>query len=422
MTVMSPLSRRGFLTGLSVTAGGAALAGCARAAEPPPNGVAQGGDGGQAGVETRLQDAIVAFDGEHQAGIATPAQANLNLIGFTLSDGVDRAGVTRLMRSWTEDSRRLCTGEVPLGSLEPELVAAPANLTVTCGFGPSVFDVAGLEGQRPDWLKPLPEYNLDQLDPKWGQTDLVLQVCSDDPLMLSHATRHLVRSGADYARVQWMQQGFLNADGARAESETPRNLFGQVDGTVNPREEAAFDEQVWINDDGPAWMQGSTSMVLRRINMNMDTWEMLDRTSREESMGRRLDNGAPLTGEKEFDTPDYEATDKYGLPVIDRQSHMFRAKAPDDHPEQKFLRRPYNYDIAPEPGSEQLSNSGLVFLAFQKDPVRQYDPVQRRLDEADRLNEWITHIGSAVYWVPPGTSADGRSRDAFWAQSLLEGA
>ena len=419
MTVMSALSRRGFLTGLSVTAGGAALASCSRAASPSADGEARQEGIDRVAVETRLQDAIVPFDGTHQAGIATPAQAQLNLIGFSLADGVDRAALTRLMRSWTEDSRRLCTGETPLGSLEPELVAAPANLTVTCGFGPRVFDVIDAPDKRPEWLRPLPEYSLDQLDPKWGQTDLVIQVCSDDPLMLSHATRHLVRSGVDYATVQWMQQGFLNADGARAEGETPRNLFGQVDGTVNPRKEEAFDEQVWIND-GPAWMRGSTSMVLRRINMNMDTWEMLDRKSREESLGRRLDNGAPLTGENEFDTPDYEATDKYGLPVIDRQSHMFRAKAPADHPEQKFLRRPYNYDIAPEPGSGQLSNSGLVFLAFQKDPVRQYDPVQRRLDEADRLNEWITHIGSAVYWIPPGTSADGRGRDSFWAQSLLE--
>ncbi|MCS5479093.1 Dyp-type peroxidase [Corynebacterium sp. YIM 101645] len=406
---MFSLSRRGFLTGLSVTAGGAALAACAAAESGPPP------------ADTRLRDAIVPFDGVHQAGVATPAQAQLNLIGFQLADGVDRAGLTRLMRSWTEDSRRLCTGETPLGSLEPELVVTPANLTITCGFGPRIFEVIDAADQRPEWLKPLPEYSLDQLDPKWGQSDLVIQVCCDDPLMLSHATRHLVRSGVDYARVQWMQQGFLNADGARTKDETPRNLFGQVDGTVNPRTGESFDEQVWIQD-GPAWMQGSTSMVLRRINMNMDTWEMLDRKSREESLGRRLDNGAPLTGEAEFDEPDYNATDKYGLPVIDRQSHMFRAKAPADRPEQKFLRRPYNYDIAPEPGSEQLSNSGLVFLTFQKDPVRQYHPVQQRLDEGDRLNEWISHIGSAVYWIPPGTRADGRGNDVFWAQSLLDDA
>lgn len=420
---MSPLTRRGFLTGMSVTAGGAALAACSTGESDPAattNPMAQQESPDPAGDTPRLYDAIVPFDGEHQAGIATPAQANLNLIGFNFVDGVDRGAVSRLMTSWSEDSRRLCTGETPLGSLEPELVVAPANLTVTCGFGPRVFEVIDAVDKRPDWLRPLPEYKLDQLDEKWGQTDLVIQVCSDDPTMLSHATRHLVRSGMDYARVHWMQQGFLRADGAHTPGETPRNLFGQVDGTVNPREEEEFDEQVWIGDDTPEWMQGSTSMVVRRINMNMDTWEMLDRPSREEALGRTLDNGAPLTGENEFDEPDFEATDKFGLPVIDHQSHVFRAKQADGHPEQRILRRPYNYDIAPEPGSEQLSNSGLVFICYQKDPVTQYHPIQQRLDEADRMNEWITHIGSAVYWMPPGTSADGSTGDAYWGQRLLE--
>ncbi len=412
---MSALSRRGFLTGLSVTAGGAALAACAR-----PQDTDAAGMTAAAGADTRLHDAIVPFDGERQAGISTPAQANLNLVGFNLVDGVDKAAVARLMRSWSEDSRRLCTGETPLGSLEPELVTAPSNLTITCGFGPRVFEVIGAVDKRPEWLKPLPEYKLDQLEDRWGQTDLVVQICADDPLMLSHATRHLVRSGMDYAQVFWMQQGFLRADGAHKPGETPRNLFGQVDGTVNPGSEEEYDEQVWIAGDAPEWMQGSTSLVMRRINMNMDTWEMLDRSSREESLGRRLDTGAPLTGENEFDEPDYTATDKFGLPVIDQQSHMFRAKPAEGHPEQRIKRRPYNYDIAPEPGSDQLSNSGLVFLCFQKDPVLQYDPIQQRLDEADRLNEWITHIGSAVYWIPPGTSEDGSTGDAYWGQRLLE--
>lgn len=405
---MSSLSRRGFLTGLSVTAGGAALVACS--AEDEGRVMAQGeGD-------TRLQDAIVAFDDAHQAGIATPVQTHLNLIGFNLADDVDRAGLTRLMRSWTEDSRALCTGETPLGSLEPELVVAPANLTITCGFGPRIFDVAGLAEQRPDWLAPIPEFSRDELDPKWGQSDLVIQVCADDPLMVSHATRHLVRSGVDYANVAWLQQGFLHADGSIAEGTTPRNLFGQVDGTVNPRQDEDFDEQVWIAGKQPTWAQGSTSMVVRRITMNMDTWEMLDRTSREESMGRNLHNGAPLTGEEEFDEPDFAAVDKYGLPVIDKDSHVARAH----HPDQKLLRRPYNYDLPPEPGSDQLSNSGLVFICYQQDPVRQFVPIQQRLDESDRLNEWISHIGSAVYWIPPGTSPDGRERDRFWAQRLLE--
>lgn len=409
---MSGISRRGFLTGLGVTAGGAALVSCA-AGDEEQAVMSQGHD-----TDAYLQDAIVAFDDVHQAGIDTPAQSTLNLIGFNLVDGVDRAGLTRLMRSWTQDSRSMCTGETPLGSLEPELMVAPANLTITCGLGEGAFSKAGLEAEKPEWLAPIKAFQRDKLEPAWGQTDLVIQICSDDPLMVSHATRHLVRTGIDYATVAWIQQGFLHANGSVEAGTTPRNLFGQVDGTVNPRSAEQFDEQVWI-DDAPAGQQGSTCLVVRRINMNMDTWEMLDRGSREESVGRRLDNGAPLTGEDEFDEPDYAAVDKYGLPIIDKDSHMARSKPADGHPEQRLLRRAYNYDLAPEPGSEQLSNSGLVFICFQRDPITQFTAIQERLDESDRLNEWITHIGSAVYWIPPGTSADGRERDRFWAESVL---
>lgn len=137
-------------------------------------------------------------------------------------------------------------------------------------------------------------------------------------------------------------------------------------------------------------------------------------------MGRTLDTGAPLTGQEEFDAPDYEAKDSYGLPVIDPSSHMARSTAPADHPEQLILRRVFNYDLAPEPNSEQLSNAGLVFICFQKNPDLQFTPIQQRLDEADRLNQWITHIGSAVFFMPPGTDPDDPARDEFWGAGLLQ--
>lgn len=87
------------------------------------------------------------------------------------------------------------------------------------------------------------------------------------------------------------------------------------------------------------------------------------------------------------------------------------------HPEQRILRRPYNYDLPPDMSAGQLSNSGQIFICFQKDPMTQFVPIQQRLDDRDQLNTWITHIGSGVYWVPPGT----RSSDEYWAQQLLSG-
>lgn len=413
------LSRRGFLSGLGIGAGGLALTACATASPEKP---------AEQAPEPTFGTSTVAFDGPHQAGLATPAQAHLNLIAFNLRDGVDKRGVQRLMRLWTEDARRLTQGQAPLGSLEPELAGAPANLTITCGFGPALFDAVGMGDQRLAWLAPIPGFRRDQLDERWGQSDLVLQICADDPLTLAHATRHMIRAGVDYARTHWIQQGFLDAHAVRQPGETPRNLFGQKDGTVNPRSDVELGEQVWI-DEGPQWARGGSAMVVRRVFMNVDTWEILDRTSREVSVGRDLAAGAPLSGEREFDVADLNATDATGLPVIDPASHMARAMPPKDHPEQVIHRRSYNYDLPPDPALSEametegvpiLANSGLVFICFQKDPSRQFTPIQQRLDESDRLNQWITHIGSAVYFLPPGVSAGDSAGDRYWGAALLE--
>ncbi|WP_342319860.1 Dyp-type peroxidase [Corynebacterium mayonis] len=413
------VSRRRFLTGSATAVAATGIAGCAPSKEAETARSATPASA-SASAEDRepLTEAVVAFDGANQAGIATAPQATINLVGYNLKSSVDAKGVARLMRVWTEDARALCAGLTPLGSLEPEMNAWPANLTITVGFGERIFDIAAPK-KKPQWLHDIPAMTRDQLSPEWGQTDLVLQICADDPIMGAWAMRHMTRAGMDYVDTAWVQQGFNHAFGAVPKGHTPRNLFGQVDGTVNPHSDSEYHEQVWAA--GPEGFAGATSMVVRRINMNLDTWELLDRHSREASVGRTLSDGAPLTGGGEFDEPDMDATDEYGLPVIDKNSHMARSRPPADHPEQRFKRRPYNYNLPPEPGSGQMSNAGLIFIAFQKDPDVQFTPVLQRLDESDRLNAWITHIGSAVYWIPPGTRV-GASRsegDSYWGQTVL---
>ncbi len=408
------VSRRGMLASGAAVMGGLALAGCARADDK--TGASTPTD--EAAAAAPLADAIVPFDGEHQAGIDTPSQAHLNLVGFNLREGHGlpaKQAAVNLMRLWTEDARALCTAEKPAGSLDAELTDLPANLTVTCGWGEGFFSAAGID--KPEWLGDVRAYARDQLRPEWGQTDLVLQICCDDPVTVAHITRHLIRAASAYATPAWMQQGFLNAAGSLEQGQTPRNLFGQKDGTVNPRSESDYDNQVWI---GEGEFAGGTAMVVRRIVMNMDTWDEADRASRENSIGRDLGKGAPLSGSEEFDQVDLDARDKYGLRAIDPKSHVARAHPTAEHPEQVIRRRPYNYDLPPTPGdAKQTANTGQIFVCYQKNPRLQFEPIQARLDEADLLNEWITHIGSAMYFVPAGTNpARGVT---YWGQHLLEG-
>lgn len=416
------LPRRAFL-GLTLSTAGAAAACTAPGGKRPED--AHGTDD-TAVDPAPLARQTVDFDGPHQAGIQTASQASLSLVSFNLRPGVDKQGVHRLLSLWTEDARALCRGENPLGSLEPELVRIPANLTITVGFGEPLFSKLNLGAYKPRGLHPIPSFEHDRLDPRWGQTDLVLQICGDDPLTVSYAQRHMIRSGVDYARTVWLQRGMSHADGSMADGTTPRNMFGQKDGTVNPHGEAEYGEQVWIDadrDDEPSWMDGGTIMVARRIAMHMDEWEKLDRPSREVVIGRDLPEGAPLSGGDEFTEPDLDKLDGYGLPMIDPNSHIAVARQSADYQgAQRLLRRPYTYDLEPDPASGENSNLGLVFLCYQRNPDEQFSAIQRRLDQADRLNEWITHIGSAVYAMPPGVSAGAAAdatHDQFWGERLF---
>ena len=60
------------------------------------------------------------------------------------------------------------------------------------------------------------------------------------------------------------------------------------------------------------------------------------------------------------------------------------------------------------------TDAGLIFAAYQRDPARQFVPVQRRLAEADAMNPWITTIGSAVFAMLPGVPEGG-----YLGQNLL---
>lgn len=398
----SASTRRQFLLGGAVAGVGAAAAiGIDLALTPSPDAAAP------AAASAPLNGTeIVPFHGVHQAGVDTDAQAHGTFVALDLHADVDRDDLRRLLRVLSDDAERLTQGRPALADSEPELAAAPARLTVTFAFGPGL--VSRAQGAAPSWLRPLPAFGIDRLRDEFSHGDLLLQIAGDDPLTVAHATRMLLKDARSFAEVRWTQQGFRRAHGTVAPGTTMRNLFGQVDGTANPRPGTRhFDEVVW-SDAG--WMAGGTGMVIRRIHMDLDKWDRLDRPGREESVGRTLSNGAPLTGANEHDEPDFDAKTPVGFPVIPEFSHMRRSR-PDDA-RQRIFRRGYNYDE--RPGGGQVSDSGLIFVSFQADVDTQFVPIQRRLDELDLLNEWTTPIGSAVFAVPPGCQPGG-----YIGQTLL---
>jgi len=352
---------------------------------------------------------VVPFYGAHQAGIETVPQAHVTFVALDLLASVDAAALRRMMRILTGDAARLTQGQSALADSEPELAVVPARLTVTFGFGPGL--VARTSGATPSWLRPLPAFTVDRLDGAWNDGDLLLQIAADDPLTVAHATRMLLKDTRSFATVRWAQTGFRRSPGSEKPGTTMRNLFGQVDGTVNLVPGTAdFEKLVWGGAANPGWLAGGTGFVLRRIAMNLDKWDELDRGGRESSVGRTLAVGAPLTGVNERDEPDFEATTPIGFPVIPEYSHIRRARS--ENTNERIFRRGYNYDG--QPSGASVSNSGLLFASFQSDVDAQFVPIQKRLDDLDLLNEWITPIGSAVFAIPPGCTSTGYIGDTLF--------
>jgi dye decolorizing peroxidase len=332
--------------------------------------------------------ASVPFHGPRQAGVTTEPPAHAAFVAFTLHRGTDRNAIERMLRLLTDDAARLTRGEAALGDTDATLAVLPARLTVTFGFGPGLYRAAG----TPAPIADLPAFTIDRLEPAWSGGDLLLQICADDPLTVTHTQRMLIKDTRPFGAVRWVQQGFRRGRGVEAAGLTQRNILGQLDGTANPQG-AVLDAAVWQPS-------GGTTLVLRRIRAELEKWDLLSVADKENAIGRHLDSGAPLSGGAE---PDFTALDADGLPLMPDYAHVTRAHVTEDR--LRILRRPYNYDGAPNTAGNP--DTGLIFAAYQADINRQYVPIQRRLAERDLLNQWITPIGSAVFAIPPGCPEGG---------------
>jgi deferrochelatase/peroxidase EfeB len=365
----------------------------------------------------------VPFYGEHQAGIGTAAQDRLHFAAFDLLTE-DPAELCELMRLWTVAAAEASAGEmvgdvnVPLAPPEDtgETVGLlPSRLTVTFGFGPSLFEKPGLglAGKRPPALRPLPPLPGDELDPTESAGDICIQACSDDPQVAFHAIRNLARIGRGLVAMRWSQLGFGRTASTSRSQDTPRNLMGMKDGTANIRAEDSEDMErfVWVGGEGPAWMRGGTYMVTRRIRMLLEVWDRAPLQDQERTIGRHKYSGAPLGGSEEFEPLPLEAQ-RNGHPVIPLDAHARLASAKENDGA-RILRRGCSFTDGVDESLGELE-AGLFFISFQRHP-EQFVAIQQRLGSLDALNEYIKHVGSALFAVPPGAAPGGYVGEALLA-------
>ncbi|WP_232534246.1 iron uptake transporter deferrochelatase/peroxidase subunit [Plantactinospora sp. KBS50] len=390
-----------------------------------------GGAGALAYAATHAQPSTdaatgaVPFYGEHQAGIVTPAQDRLHFVAFDVLTR-DRERLADLLRQWTAAAARMTAGrdagaigavngipQAPPDDTGEALGLPPSELTVTVGFGPGLFrddagrDRFGLAARRPPALADLPRFAGDALRPEISGGDLCIQACANDPQVAVHAIRNLARIGMGVVGVRWSQLGFGRTSSTSRGQSTPRNLFGFKDGTANLKAEdtGLLREQLWVQPgDGPDWMAGGSYLVTRKIRMTVETWDRSALAEQEAVIGRTKGVGAPIGRAGEFDEPDFDATGEDGQPLIPADSHV-RLAHPDLNGGARLLRRGYNF----VDGSDGLGrlDAGLFFMAYQRDPRRQFVPVQTRLSRDDAMNEYVRHVSSAVFACPPGVRDAG---------------
>ncbi|AKU16438.1 Dyp-type peroxidase [Luteipulveratus mongoliensis] len=394
---MTDLSRRRLLQTGAVAAGGVAIARSATAATTPT---------------------APAFHGIHQSGVLQePGHCSAFLsCDFTARS---RAELVEVMQMLTTHARALTTGgpSVPTGITAPSPDTgvlgpdAPAgSLTVTVGIGASAFDGRfGLGSRKPLRLKAMDTFPNDALQPDLCHGDLMLQLVAPERDTVLNAVRTLLRTTRGGLQVRWRMEGFSPPP---RPSGSPRNHFGFKDGTASIPA-AQRDSLVWLPGGGgePPWTVGGTYQVVRVIRMLVEFWDRVTISEQERMFGRRKDSGAPLTGTKELDTPNYADDPKGSTIPLDSHIRLANPRTPQSSSSQ-LLRRAYSYDSGVD--SNGNLDMGLLFTCFQRDIERQFATVQRRLAD-EPLTDYISPVGGGYFFTLPGV----RDANDYFARALL---
>lgn len=383
-------------------------------------------------VEADVMRTSYPFRGKHQAGIITPQQQQMHTAAFDMLEDATRDDLIDLLKKWSLAAERMMAGDlvadmksfkdVPPDDTGETMGLGPGALTITFGFGETLFhkdgkDRYGIADRMPEPLKGgIPRMAAEYLDPKNCYGDLIIQACAEDPMIAMHAIHDLTRIAFGTASVKWSQLGYGRTSSTSTGQKTPRNLFGFKDGTSNIKAEdteAELNKQLWIQpeDSGGKWLAGGTYLCVRKIHQMMEVWDELVLSEQETIIGRDKIHGAPLSGGEEFTTPDFNAKDDKGEPKIAVDSHVAIVH-PEHHGGNRMLRRGYNY----MEGNDKFGRlvGGLFFIAFVRDPRTHFIPVLAAM-ATDQMTEYLKHIGSGMYVIPPGMS----EQDEYIGQALF---
>ena len=401
-----PISRRAFIKKAGMMGAGAMMA-------PSIMKLLFGGTSPKDALALEEANQAIPFYGKCQSGITTPIQRQVYFAVLDLATE-DLETIRGIFKSWTTYIARMMQGEL-VEAYKSNTMLPPTDtgeavgmgterLTITVGGSPSFLEKLNLTGKKLPELEDLPKFARDQLQEAFTGGDICIQACAEDAQVAFHAVRNLLRKGREHLTLKWSQTGYA---AITSQGSTPRNLFGFKDGTANVTSQDDFDRVIWCDQDN--WMKNGTYLIVRRVQMHLETWDRTSLKEQENTFGRHRDSGAPLGAVDEFDPVDLELKDDKGNLVIPEDCHVRLAKEVGE----EIYRRAFSYSNGIDPRTGQF-DAGLLFISFQKDP-QQFIKVQKNLGTKDKLNEYITHVGSGLFAILPGVEEGG-----YLGQSLFE--
>ena len=401
-----PISRRAFIKKAGMMGAGAMMA-------PSIMKLLFGGTSPKDALALEEANQAIPFYGKCQSGITTPIQRQVYFAVLDLATE-DLDTIRGIFKSWTTYIARMMQGEL-VEAYKSNTMLPPTDtgeavgmgterLTITVGVSPSFLEKLNLTGKKLPELEELPKFARDQLQKAFTGGDICIQACAEDAQVAFHAVRNLLRKGREHLTLKWSQTGYA---AITSQGSTPRNLFGFKDGTANVTSQDDFDRVIWCDQDN--WMKNGTYLIVRRVQMHLETWDRTSLREQENTFGRHRDSGAPFGAVDEFDPVDLELKDDKGNLVIPEDCHVRLAKEVGE----EIYRRAFSYANGIDPRTGQF-DAGLLFISFQKDP-QQFIKVQKNLGTKDKLNEYITHVGSGLFAILPGVEEGG-----YLGQSLFE--
>jgi deferrochelatase/peroxidase EfeB len=359
----------------------------------------------------------IDFYGANQAGITTPSQKFISMAAFDVTTDHVK-DLQRLLRDWSALSAKMMAAS-PWDGSQHEVQFPPedtgeqvglqlAKLTITIGFGAGLFekdgkDRFGLASRKPQGLSVMPKFHGDLLQEMTTHGDIIVQACADDPIVCFHAIRNLAKASRGAAHLRWQQAGQW---GMKPEG-TPRNLFGFKDGTSNPdiHNSDIMNRNVWMDGskEEPAWLKGGTYMVVRRIQMRIETWDQVSYKQQEAIIGRQKPSGAPMDGKNEFDLPDFQKDAEGKVTALDSHVRLSNPRNGEASERERIHRRGFNFMNGLD--SVGRMDAGLLFICFNRNIQKQFEPIQRRLTDRkmpDQLLAYTQTTGGGYYVIPPG--------------------